>query len=1026
MKMKKILSAIITLALLASCFASMSVINVSAHQNYKMNTITFDETKADGSLLYATGNCDVAEGGTYKSNFGNVNYGSGTIGAGLSSTKYTYVDVKTAPDPRYGKSLYYYEWYEDGANQPYIQAAVSPNVVNNNANIGINGTVRITASLYTEKNESDVYCQRAIKLRTTTTGGYKESYPVLFSHEASKLISVFGKSSGKAFKADTWYDVDIIYNIDTSEFHAVILEDGKEYINMTGTSATPLINIGYMYIYHSPQDGTRNNIKVYWDNISLNSVDKFTISESDAYPLMDFEKLKDQEAGKTFAEGLPSAYSYSFGYQGNPELCVLKALETDKGKSACVYGEAYPGADKTSISVGRYEYSQVSFNTSAISQFHLKTSVKFKNTKLTGIYLNGQGSAEIMFYDNITAFGQTLFTGYDKTGDVWYDIDLIMDTETGYYDLTMVKTDDGSTAHITGFQTKYLTPITAVKFGHDRGSGTAATFVNESFYWIDDLYIGKYGVEDVGSEYSVDFNDGKYSSAYAVKYTDIAYDPVTVTAGQYGDLELGTAEEIVNATKSVEIPFIKDKPQYTITAKFTLEDLNSNKVIYFGNLSILEILTTGQVKCNQSARPKSEGFLVVGNEYTLTHTMQAGCSISSTYVSGVMDVNGTIKESKAGYGSGRPSDPWEPLKITVTATKDAEKQSTLTLSDIKYDVSYATSLSKDYKIESLVNAAPKGSIFIPHDKRGSGYIYTADVKFTNFDVQRSIRFGDNTPFATIDTNGVLTMGESTALLEADKVYELKITTNHGEQSTAAISFAGLEVSSNATPYINISQDMGAESIMSIDNVNFVAMIPFKVNSDEVLKNVHVSDDVTFTFSNALSENVTKDNFKVYAPTGTITDSALVNDFDVTVSEDRKAVTLSFAKTGSKHYHIAYTIEDRFGNTLTDWVEVNTAPNPSAGEVSVSVENRTATASFKSTGKEGNVFFAVALYADDELVALTPSDVTLSKADIEKEYKVSITAPDDGKTYTAKAFRWDASTQNPYEGAITASQTILAQ
>ncbi|MBQ4527506.1 MAG: hypothetical protein II998_05485 [Clostridia bacterium] len=1025
MKMRKFLSVIITLALLASCFASMSIVTVSAHQNYHMNTITFDETNADGTLKFATGNCDVAEGGTYKANFGNVNYGSGLIGAGLSSTKYAYVDVKTAPDARYGKSLYYHEWYESGANQPYIQGAITPNVVNNNANRGLNGTVRITASVYTEKNSSNIYCQRAIKLRTTTTGGYDESYPILFSHEASRLISIFGISSGKAFQPDLWYDVDITYNVDNSQFHAIVYEDGKEYINMTGTSPKALKNIGTMYIYHSPQDSTRNDIKVYWDNVSINSVDKFTISEEDEFPLMDFENLKDQNAGEGFAEGLSSNYSYGFGYQSNPELSVLKALETDKGVSACVYGTPYPGAENTSMTVQRYEYPQLNISGYSLPQFHLKTSVKFQNTKLCGIYLNGQGAAEIMFYDNITAFGQTLFTGYDKTGDVWYDIDLIMDTETGYYDLTIVKTDDNTTKRISGFQTKYQTPITTVKFGHDRGSGTAATFVNESFFWFDNLYLGKYDVDDVGSQYSVDFQDGNLTSNYALTYTDIAVDDISATAGQYGSEE-GTAEKTVNATDSFAIPFINDKPYYQITAKFTLEDLNSQKNVYFGNLPILEILTTGQVKCNQSARPKTEGFLIVGNEYTITHVMQAGCTISSTHVSGVMDVNGTIKESSAGYGSGRPSGPYDPFKIAVYPTNDAEKTSTLTLRDIKVDVSYATSTSKDYKIESLVNAAPNGTIFIPHDKRGSGYIYSADVKFNNFDVARSIAFGSNSAFASIDTNGILTMGEATAQLEADKVYRMVIDTNHATSSTATIELAGISATSAATPYINITQDMGANSIMSIDNVSFVAKVPLKVTSAEVSKNVHISDSVTISFTNALADEIGAENFKVYAPTGSITDSALVSDVDVVVSDDKKSVTLTFPKQGATHYHIAFDVTDVFSATLSDWVEVNTAPTPVAGAVAISVENRTATASFVSTGKEGNVFFAVALYADDELISLVPANVTLSKSDIEKEYKVSITAPDDDITYTAKAFRWDALTQNPYEGATMVSQTVAAQ
>ncbi|MBQ4629752.1 MAG: hypothetical protein IJB70_02050 [Clostridia bacterium] len=1023
MKTRKFLSVIITLALLASCFASMSIVTVSAHQNHKMTMITFDELSETNptGYLYGTGNNTTTDG-TYK-NMASISSDGARFSAGFNCNQWHYADVAAAPDERYGKSLLISEKYGEGATTVYAQSPLTPNN-------DLNGTINIKASLYTEKNSNDLYIQRGIKLRSTVPSPldttYREQYAVLFSHEASKVISVFGQSTGRTFIADTWYDMDITYNIETNQFHVIILEDGKDFVDMTGTSTGKLLgNVDNVYLYHSSAGDSRNNQKIYWDNLSINSVDKFTISEEDEFPLMDFENLKDQNAGEAFAEGLSSNYTYGFGYQSNPELSVLKALETDKGVSACVYGTPYPGAENTSMTVQRYEYPQLNISGYSLPQFHLKTSVKFQNTKLCGIYLNGQGAAEIMFYDNITAFGQTLFTGYDKTGDVWYDIDLIMDTETGYYDLTMVKTDDNTTKRISGFQTKYQTPITTVKFGHDRGSGTAATFVNESFFWFDNLYLGKYDVDDVGSQYSVDFQDGNLTSNYALTYTDIAVNDISATAGQYGSEE-GTVETPVNATDSFAIPFINDKPYYQITAKFTLEDLNSQKNVYFGNLPILEILTTGQVKCNQSARPNTEGFLIVGNEYTITHVMQAGCTISSTYVSGVMDVNGTIKESKAGYGSGRPSGPYDPFKITVYPTNDAEKTSTLTLRDIIVDVSYATSTSKDYKIESLVNAAPNGTIFIPHDKRGSGYIYSADVKFNNFDVARSIAFGSNSAFASIDTNGILTMGEATAQLEADKVYRMVIDTNHATSSTATIELAGISATSAATPYINITQDMGANSIMSIDNVSFVAKIPLKVTSAEVSKNVHISDSVTISFTNALADEIGAENFKVYAPTGSITDSALVSDVDVVVSDDKKSVTLTFPKQGATHYHIAFDVTDVFSATLSDWVEVNTAPTPVAGAVAISVENRTATASFVSTGKEGNVFFAVALYADDELISLVPANVTLSKSDIEKEYKVSITAPDDDITYTAKAFRWDALTQNPYEGATMVSQTVAAQ
>ncbi|MBQ4629751.1 MAG: hypothetical protein IJB70_02045 [Clostridia bacterium] len=1034
--MKKVLSFVLTLTMLASLIAGFGTLNVSAHQNHKMTMITFDELSETNptGYLYGTGNNTTTDG-TYK-DMASISSDGARFSSGFNCNQWHYADVAAAPDDRYGKSLLISEKYGEGATTVYAQSPLTPNN-------DLNGTINVKASLYTEKNSNDLYIQRAIKLRSTVPSPldttYREQYAVLFSHEASKGISVFGQSTGRTFIADTWYDMDITYNIETNQFHVIILEDGKDFVDMTGTSTGKLLgNVDTVYLYHSPASDIRNNQKIYWDNLQVQSVNNFKISADSLYPVMDFENLKDQEAGKGFAEGLPSTYTYGFGYQSNPELSVLKALETNKGVSACVYGTPYPGAENTSMTVQRYEYPQLNISGYSLPQFHLKGSVKFENTKLCGIYLNGQSAAEIMFYDNITAFGQTLFTGYDKTGDVWYDIDLIMDTETGYYDLTIVKTDDNTTKHISGFQTKYQTPITTVKFGHDRGSGTAATFVNESFYYIDNLYIGNYTVEDVGSEYTHDFEDTKYPGGYSVTYEGIKMDSLSATAGEFGNLnaESQTDEEgkEVKAEDSFAIPFIQDKPKYTITAKFKLEDLNSNKIVYFGNLPILEILPTGQVKCNQSARPKTEGFLVVGNEYTITHTMQAGCTISSTNVKGVMDVNGTIKESSAGYGSGRPSGPWDPFKIYVKPTGDAEKTSTLTLTDINIDVDYATSSTKNFRIESMTNASPKASIFLPHDKASSGYIFEADLCFDNFDAERTIKIGD-TAVATIGTIGDLTLGEEMATLEAGKVYKLTINASHGETSTAVVSLGGVSANVNANPYINIEQGAGT-SLFTIDNIHYESKIPLEITNHNAKSDISIFDDVVVEFSTKLS-NPSADSFKVYKPNGTIDSTCEITEKTVEFAEDGKSATISFEKDTDSHYHITIdNLTDVYGNTMSDVVEFNTMlPNLVLGTPAfyrINGEEKEAlslltpgdvTASVSAYAFNGNDFdmlFAMGMYNKGDLVAVKTIKVPVTSEGAFPE--VTLTVPDDGKFYELKTFMWDITNVKPLSDPSTLSFT----
>ncbi|MBQ4629767.1 MAG: hypothetical protein IJB70_02125 [Clostridia bacterium] len=1014
--MKKVFSLVLTLAMLVSVISSISFVNVSAHQNYKMDTITFDEVSESNSTGYKYGTGNATSTGTYKHI--EQSFDGGTFTA-YHNSKYYYNDVAEAPDNRYGKSLLVRETWEEGASTQYVQTTLSPNR-------NLTGTVHVTASLYTEANANDAYIQRGLQFRTKVTGtSYTNRMAVLFSH-SGKGISVFDKGTGKTYKTDTWYDMDITYNMDNQQYHVIIYENGVEYINVQGTNTSNCIdNIATMILYHSTADASRNDIKVYWDNLSINSAYKFVIPETALYPTMTFDGLKDQEAGKQTAEGLPSTYTYRFGYQGNTNLPVFKALETDKGTSACVYGPALPDELAAGTAEGQYTYPQWIIYTNQ-AQFHLKTSVRFKNTKLAGIYLNGQSGAEIMFYGGIKAFGQTLFSSYDTTGNVWYDIDLIMDTSTGYYELTVVKTDDNTTKTIAGFQTKYLSPITDVKFGLDRGGASEATKINESFMWIDDLFVGNYGVDDVESQYTYDFEDGVYPAGYAVSYTGITMEALSAKAGEKGDvnIDFDTADTNAegfnpDAVDSFAIPFINDKPYYKITAKFTLEDLNSGKLIYFGNLPILEIPTTGNVKCNQSARGK---IAVVGNEYTLTHEMQPGCTVSKTSLTGVFADKADVQT--IAYGAGRPSGPYDPFKIVVKPTGAAETYSALTLSDILIDVDYKTSSTKNFRIESLATNGVETSIFLPHDKASSGYIYSADLAFNNFDVERTIKIGDNT-VATIDTLGNLQIGDEMALLEADTVYEFKINATHGETSTAVVTMADIGTTIDASPYIDITQSAGA-SLMTIDNVKYESKIPLVITNEIPREGFNVFDDVVVEFSTKLT-SITEDMVKVYKPFGALNESSEITEKTVELSEDGKSISISFEKDDLSHYHIALQgLTDVYGNTLTDVVEFTTKlpdlvlTRPgfwrmngetkevlnllTPGEVNVSVKAN----AYNDT--DFDMLFAAAMYNKGVLVDVKATSVTVTEEGVTPTVK--LTVPDDGKFYEIKAFTFRKENMKP--------------
>ena len=1014
--MKKVLSFVLTLAVFASLFASFSLVNVSAHQNFQMDAITFDEVASANptGYKYGTGNLDRTEG--FKSI--EENYGKGTFTA-FHNNKYYFNDVAEAPDNRYGKSLLVREYFEEGASTQYVQSAMNTSSV-------LKGTINAKASVYTKKNENDTYIQRAVVFRTQTVGtSYTNKTAVLFSH-SGKGISVFGQSTGKSYKTDVWYDMDITYNMDNQQFHVIIYEDGKEYINMMGTdSGDKMDNIAVMILYHSKTDATRNDIWVYWDNLEIDSAYKFVIPETSLYPTMTFDGLKDQEKGKQTAEGLPSTYTYRFGYQGNSNLPVFKALETDKGTSACIYGTALPDELAAGTADGQYRYPQWSIYTNQ-AQFMLKASVKFQNTKLTGIYFNGSNTADIMFYGGVSAFGKSLASSFDKSGSVWYDINLIMDTTSGYYELTFTNTSDGTTAEISGFQTLIASPITEVRFGHDRGGATEATRKNESFYWIDDLYIGSYGVDDVDAQYSYDFEDGVYPSGYDVSYTGITMADLSAKSGEKGDVNIDfdtvdTTEKgfSPDAVDKFDIPFITDKPYYKITAKFTLEDLNSTKLIYFGNLPIIEIPTNGNVKCNQSARGK---IAVAGNEYTLTHEMQPGCTVSKTSLTGVFADKADVQTIV--YGAGRPTGPFNPFKIVVKPTGAPDTFSALTLSDIKMDVNCKTSSTKNFRIESLETSGVATSLFLPYDKASSGYIYSADLVFDNFDAERTISIG-GAQVAKIDTMGNLQLGEEMSLLEAGEVYELKINATHGETSTAVVSLGGVSTTVNASPYIDIAQAEGV-SLMTIDNVNYEAKIPLVITNEIPRTGFNVFDDVIVEFSTKLT-GISEDMVKVYQPSGSLNVSAEIAEKTVELSEDGKSIAISFEKKDLTHYHITLDgLTDVYGNTLTDAVEFTTKlpdlviSRPSfwrmngeskevlnlltPGEVNVSVSANA------YNGTDFEMLFAAAMYNKGNLVDVKATSALVTEEGVTKE--VNLTVPDDGKFYEIKAFAFRKENMKP--------------
>ncbi|MBQ4528469.1 MAG: hypothetical protein II998_10385 [Clostridia bacterium] len=334
-----------------------------------------------------------------------------------------------------------------------------------------------------------------------------------------------------------------------------------------------------------------------------------------------------------------------------------------------------------------------------------------------------------------------------------------------------------------------------------------------------------------------------------------------------------------------------------------------------------------------------------------------------------------------------------------------------------------TAADGEMKVATAQDAAGTTTLALPFAYTNLGFKYSADITFEDFNTAKTLSF-DDTVFASIDTAGVATIGDQTVALNANEKYTIEVDAINGETTTATVKIAGLETTVTPTSNIKIASAAG-ESVVAIDNVIYNIVRSFEVVSDEAMV-INPEDDIKITFSNPLAESVTAESFKVYAPNGAIADSALVSDVECTISEDRKTVTLSFAKEYTTHYHTAFTVADIYGYELTDVVEADTAAVAELGDVEIVKGDGVVNASFTSTANEGTIFYAIALYEGNELAAIGSKNVTLSLEDVNNDYTVSVEIPDTSKSYTAKVFRWVRNNIAPYQGAAMAESVISAE
>ncbi len=635
--MKKVLSFVLTLAMLVSVLAGLSIVNVSAHQNYKMEPITFDEAAAvtdsnPTGYKYGTGNIDRTEG------FKNIEqYFTGGKFTAFHNNKYYFNDVAEAPDKRYGKSLLIREYYEEGAATQYVQTVVDPTPL-------LCGTVNAKASLYTKGNENDSYIQRAVQLRSQNDGGgYTNKVAVLFAHNKNRAISAFGKDTGKTYKTDVWYDIDLTYNLDNGQFHLVIFEDGVEYINFTGTDTDAKIpNVNTMILYHSQADANSNDMWIYWDNVSIKSVNKFEIAEDNSSKeIFDYTAFP---GGNPKNQPASTRGSWAYGYNNASKKSVADSFnDPEQGEVLKWFGPvwdeetAFESADKTLKDYYNYPRMTYTIADSHFTNDLVQISMKLKTNQageLAALYLNSQGSvgySPLMLYGNTFKICNT-DTGVAYERGVWYDVNIIIDTATGYFNGSVIHpTDKEKNACASGYNPTMKLDITSLMFRMDRLS-KAATMANECAVFIDDLYLG---------------------APFDTELSKVELANVTAAA---------TAEEA--ATQTLYFPYAKSYAGHDFKATLTIE--GAAPTVTVGDVAIdvsaLEpgsyplnvVMMTGdapEVKVTLNGEEVEAEFASIPTAVTLTTPVGEGnlVSVSDIYYSIIYDFEITNEINKDAY-----------------------------------------------------------------------------------------------------------------------------------------------------------------------------------------------------------------------------------------------------------------------------------------------------------------------------------------------------------------------------------------
>ncbi|MBQ4528828.1 MAG: hypothetical protein II998_12240 [Clostridia bacterium] len=1064
MKKKRILSLFLTLTMLISCIASLSIVNVSAHSNQSVATdfenvskYDFESGKstsltADDTPLTAAESVDTT-GDSPALVKERVRYSSDDFILEYNSNAFIGQQYVTAPSDaeKYGRVMKYYvmkDWVVGETN--YYDNFVKG--LTGNANYftpAVSFTKKFTDSVSLKMS---LYMNNG-KYRSLRYTGNAPSGTTTVRFNDNGTIEPFPGNGGvaipnKKWSANHWYDIELKYNMNTEYYELTVYEDGEFFGTVSGTVSKDLYSYinGYNMLYNNTISSTVNSVDMitYMDNFEIKSIPELRpATEQTEISFVDFEGFTGQTAGSNDDFPKSSEGSFSCGYQGNPELSVVHAVEDaynenwekaiDLGTSAKLISPIKPAG--SAITDARYQYPSLRWtpNAKMPDNYRIIFDARFPIVSTISLMFRSSGDAVFKYDSSKFYIAGNVVSELTPNNNDWYNFDIALDGDTGYYKATITNLTSPTANPAVEVEGCWSNLVSLMDNTDNRmyfqvnGSTTA-----EQYVYLDNFYFGEYAEALMPFGYEYNFEDGKNPDFVSTTHaSDVVVEGKTFTATN-ADQNAGRG--------SIDIPNPYGK--YTATIRFSVPDFNNarkyisigacNPIIIFGTTDT----ATGEMVYSQ-IHVGGKGYttpLEANKIYTLVATVpfdKAGtygdCKLYDTDdITAISSSNLIGNYNRTAVGSNGK----DFTKITVNTSYGAipeGKESSLTIHDVTFsNIQERASLTNTtatgaYVIKSAADSASTTTIGLPYHYANSGYQYQADFTFKDFGSAKTFKFGDAT-IATVDNEGVLTVGEETMTLAADANVALKLDYNKATGENVAVTFTDGTTSLTATAApaekIVIEAAEGASELY-LENIKNTTIYTLKNEGGYVFDEFNPADSVNLAFKNVIQT----EDIKVYAPKGAINDDVLV-EATATKSADGKTITIDFDKEYDTHYHIAYTVTDEFGQTLTDVVELDTAAAPSISEVSIAVEGNVATAAFNNTGKTGEVFFAIALYSGDELVSVVPSNITLSADDSDKDYTVSIEAPADGVTYKVKAFRWNKSNQAPFENAKAPETTIM--